>query len=345
MHKVLHSEYGSLKYILNIVPGLILAICGAILAWYLGKISPAHWPVNYVLYAIIIGMILRNLVKLPDMFKGGLGFSSKILLYSGVILLGGTINISTVLTTGMNAIILAVLAVSLSITLSYILGGIFKLSEDSKALLGVGMGVCGVSAITAVAPVINAKTKNTLTAIVASLLNSMIFIFIIPILVNWIGMSEMQSGYWVGAISSNTAQAIATGFAIGDNAGVTATITKTARNALMAFVILFFAYAYAKKGLSIGVKLKPSLVWDKFPKFILGLLVMSLLTTIGVFSKGTIDEFSVISKWSFAICFVGIGYDINLMEITIKDLKPILFGLLLTLILAIVTLIYIIMFV
>lgn len=346
MAKLPPKKYASWsQYLISILPGFLLALIGAVIVWYLSAVTPANWPVNYVLYAIILGMILRNVLKLPALFKEGLGFSSKILLFMGVIFLGGTINFAVIISTGPHAVILAVLAVTAMITLSYLLGKLFGLPEDSKALLGIGMGVCGVSAIVALTPVIKAKERYVLTAIVASLLNSVILLFVIPLLVHWTAMPELLAGYWSGAISSNTAQAIATGFAIGEEAGTIATITKTARNALMAFAILFFAYLYTRKGLPIGVKLRPILIWEKFPKFIFGLLIMSLLSTFGLFSPEVTGQFKDLSRWCFMICFVGMGYEISFRDLKLNDLKPVLFGLILSVILVLIVYLYLNLFI
>lgn len=346
MAKLPPQKYNSWsQYFLNILPGFLLALVGAVFVWSLVSVTPPSWPVNYVLYSIVLGMVLRNVVKLPVIFKEGLGFSAKILLFMGVIFLGGTIDISVIIATGPHAIILAIIAVTSMITLSYVLGRFIGLPEDSKALLGIGMGVCGVSAIVALTPVIKAKERYILTAIVASLLNSVILLFTIPILVHWISMPELLAGYWSGAISSNTAQAIATGFAIGEEAGTIATITKTARNALMAFAILYFAYSYTRKGLPIGVKLRPLLIWEKFPKFIFGLIIMSLLSTFGLFTAEVMAQFKDLSRWFFMICFVGMGYEISFRDFKLNDFKPVLFGLFLSLILAVVAYLYINLFI
>jgi len=346
MAKLPPQKYnGWAHYFFSILPGFLLALMGAVLVWYLDSVTPSNWPVNYVLYAIVLGMFFRNVLNIPDFFKEGLGFSAKILLFMGVIFLGGTIDISVIIATGPHAIILAIIAVTSMITLSYLLGKLFELPEDSKALLGIGMGVCGVSAIIALTPVIKAKERHILTAIVASLLNSVILLFAIPIIVHWMNMPELLAGYWSGAISSNTAQAIATGFAIGEEAGTIATITKTARNALMAFAILFFAYSYTRKGLPIGVKLRPQLIWEKFPKFIFGLLIMSLLSTFGLFRPEVMAQFKDLSRWFFMICFVGMGYEISFRDFKLNDFKPVLFGLFLSLILAVVAYLYINLFI
>jgi uncharacterized membrane protein YadS len=124
----------------------------------------------------------------------------------------------------------------------------------------MGSGVCGISAIMALAPVIKAREKNILTAIATALLTDVSVLLALPLIVFMSGISVIFAGYWAGAFASNAVQSIATGFAVSETAGQVATVTKTTRNAMMAMLVLLVAYYYARRELLIGVKVIPLLL-------------------------------------------------------------------------------------
>jgi uncharacterized integral membrane protein (TIGR00698 family) len=323
------------KYIFAVAPGLFAAVFFAYLAWQLDRSTPASLPFNFVFYAILFGILLKNVFRLPSVFSAGMSFSARILLFIGVIFMGGSMNLMKIVDTGLNALLLVIFTITVMVFLAIWIGKKWGVDEKSSHLIGIGAGVCGVSAILALAPVIKAREKHILTAIATVLLTDVFVLFTLPLLVHLSGISEIFAGYWAGAVASNTAQSIATGFAVGDVAGQVATVTKTARNALMAIIVLFFAYYYARRGLPVGAKVSMGLLWDKFPKFVLGFLILSLLTTAGLFTEETVAFFKAMSSWLFAACFVGIGMEINFKEMGRQDFKPIALGFMLIIILAV----------
>ncbi len=324
-------------YLVSLIPGLALAAGLALLAWQLEKAAPAVLPFNYVIYAIAFGVAVKNLFRLPPLFEDGLKIASKTFLFAGVIFLGGTMNLASVAAIGGNALMLVAVTMTAAIAAGSYLGKKWGLDERSAHLVGAGVGVCGISAVMALAPVIKAREKHIVTAVAALLLNDIFILFVLPLAAFWTGITDTFAGYWAGSVASNTAQAIATGFVVSETAGQIATVTKTARNVLMAVVVLLFAYYYTRKGLLVGVKVSPALVWEKFPKFVLGFLLLSLLASLGAFTGETVDYFKSISRWMFAISFVAIGAEVNLREIGRRDLKPVLLGFLLILGLAVLS--------
>lgn len=327
MAKLPSAKYSSwIGYTKAAFPGVFICFILAVAARFLDKITPANIPLNYVLYAILFGMIIRNIFFVPKFLEEGFNFSSKILLFMGVIFVGGTLDLLDIAGTGAWSLALVSFTIASVLLLSSVIGKLLGIEPQARHLIGTGISVCGVSAVMALSPIIKAKEKTILVTVATILLIDVFALIGLPIFIKYAKLSEVFGGYLAGSVVGNTAQSIATGLAIGDTAGVIATITKTARNALMAFVILFFAYYYTKRGLPVGAKVEMRLVWDKFPKFVLGFLLLSLCTSLGFWGKEVVSSFGVLSKWFFTASFVGIGSGIDLRDLNISDFKPVLLG-------------------
>jgi uncharacterized membrane protein YadS len=139
-------------------------------------------------------------------------------------------------------------------------------------------------------------------------------------------MSDHAFGLWVGLAVDNTAEATAAGALYSDAAGKFAVLAKTARNATIGFVVLGYALYWARKAQGPGVQNKAAFVWQKFPKFVLGFLLISTLTTMGFFSKPQIADIANLSRWAFLLTFAGVGLRTNLREMMKQGIRPLIVG-------------------
>ncbi len=92
-----------------------------------------------------------------------------------------------------------------------------------------------------------------------------------------------------------------------DAAGKVAVLAKTARNAMIGFVVLAYAISWARKRNTAGVSSKAAFLWQKFPKFVLGFLLISTLATVRVFNPGQLVSLANLSRWAFLLTFAGVG--------------------------------------
>ncbi len=317
-------------YLKKILPGLFFCILLGITAWRMEKIIQPHFfMINYVIIAILLGVAGKNLVlkrlKTTPVFQPGIDFCTRVFLMVGVVILGTRMDFREVTSVGGNALVM----VGISITLGIILGGIIgskTLGKRGGHLLGIGIGICGVSAIMASAPILKSREKEIIVALGAVILTDFLVLFGLPIVAAFWGWGEVFTGYFAGTVTANTAQAVAVGHAHSLAAGTVATITKSARNALMPAAILTLGYIYTKRGLPTGECISIKLLWERFPKFVLGFLLASVFSTLGVFSPGTLKAFSNLSQWLFVFCFVGLGAGIDFSLLGKRDLLPVFFG-------------------
>lgn len=317
----------------RLVPGiLLLAGIG-----YAGKIlersgniyAKAHhfrFPnIEYVLWAILIGLVISNLWEIPKILQPGIA-TYEFWLKIGIVLLGARFVLADVLKLGSISLGLVVIEITVSLALMTLLGRLFKLKPKLTTLLAVGSSICGVSAIIAAKGAIDADDEDASFAMAAILALGALALFSFPAIAHGLHMDNVTYGLWAGLGVDNTAEATAAGALYSDAAGKVAVLAKTTRNALIGFVVLGYALYWAGRGQAEKVTHKGAFLWKKFPKFILGFLFISLLVSFGLFSKDQVASLGNLSKWAFLLTFAGVGLRTNFREMSKQGLRPFIVG-------------------
>ena len=335
------------------LPGLLPGIALLAAVGYAGKFieqaiaryGKAHHQVlpnvEYVLWAILIGVALANTVGVPRIFRAGVA-TYEFWLKAGIILLGARFILGDILHLG--GISFALIAVELVLALSLMtyLGRAFKLPPKLVSLLAVGSSVCGVSAIIATQGAIEADEEDSTVAIAAILALGALSLVFFPLVGHVLHMSDHAYGLWTGLAVDNTAEATAAGALYSDAAGRFAVLAKTCRNACIGFVVLGYALAWARRGQAAEIKNKGAFLWKKFPKFVLGFLFISLVATVGTldpkafphlaglipygFTRPQITALGNLSRWAFLLTFAGVGLQTNLRDLLKQGIKPFAVG-------------------
>ncbi len=308
--------------ILEKIPGIILLF----VVGYISKIIASYVPhMEYVLFAILIGLIIGNTMKIPEIFIPGID-TYELWLKLGIVVLGARLVLQNVLKIGKVGIILVLLEISVSLIVVEFLAKKFNVSNKLGSLLAMGTGICGVSAIIGATPAIDVDEEESGLAIATVLIFSAVTVFLYPIIGEIVEMSNQIFGFWAGLAVDNTAESLATGFAFSEKAGQIATITKLSRNALMGVIILAYALFYANKGATKKVEHKGKFVWQKFPKFLIGFLILSLLSTLGFFNAEQITDMKHLYKWIFMLSFAGVGFRTDFEKMKEIGLKSFFVG-------------------
>ncbi len=279
--------------LLGLLPGIallaIVGYAGKFVEHFINTYGKTHHltlpNIEYVLWAILFGILISNTVGLPRIFRAGVA-TYEFWLKAGIILLGARFILGDILKLGGISLILVFIAFAFSLTFMTWLGRVFNLGPQLTTLLAVGSSVCGVSAIIATQGAIDADEEDSSTAIAAILALGAISLFTFPLIGHLLHMSDHAYGLWAGLAVDNTAEATAAGALYSDAAGKFAVLAKTCRNALIGFVVLAYAIQWARKGLASRAATaqldnKAAFLWKKFPKFVLGFLFISLLATLG----------------------------------------------------------------
>jgi uncharacterized integral membrane protein (TIGR00698 family) len=222
--------------------------------------------------------------------------------------------------------VLVALELALAISFMTWLGRVFKLRPKLTSLLAVGSAICGVSAIIAAQGAIDADDEDSSYAIAAILALGALALFTFPLIGHALHMGDHSYGLWSGLAVDNTAEATAAGALYSDAAAKVAVLAKTTRNAMISFVVLAYALYWTSLGQAKRVGSKAAFLWRKFPKFILGFLLVSFLATIHVFDKGQLTALANLSRWAFLLTFAGVGLRTNLREMCKQGLRPFAVG-------------------
>ncbi|HJZ66097.1 MAG TPA: putative sulfate exporter family transporter [Candidatus Acidoferrum sp.] len=317
----------------KLIPGVLLlagvGYAGKLLEQNVGKYAKSHhWTfpnIEYVLWAILIGLAISNTVGIPQIFRAGVA-TYEFWLKAGIVLLGSRFLLGDVLKLGGASLALVVIEIAVAIGFMTLLGRAFGLKPKLTSLLAVGSAVCGVSAIIATKGAIEADDEDSSFAIAAILALGALSLFTFPLIGHALHLTDHAYGVWSGLAVDNTAEAAAAGALYSDSAGKLAVLTKTTRNALIGFVVLAYALYWASRGQAQAIGNKASFLWQKFPKFVLGFLLISLLATFAVFNKDQIGALANLSRWAFLLTFAGVGLRTNFRELAKQGLKPFAVG-------------------
>ena len=317
----------------ELLPGVALLLtigyAGKLIEYSIALYGKTHHialpNIEYVLWAIVIGLIIVNTVGVPKIFKPGIA-TYEFFLKFGIVMLGVRFLLGDVLKLGGISLVAVALELTISIVLMTWLGHVFKLSPKLTSLLAVGSSICGVSAIIAARGAINAKDEDASYAIAAILALGAIGLFTYPLIGHFIGFSDHAYGLWAGLSIDNTAEAVAAGNLWSEQAGKIAVLAKTTRNATIGFVVLGYAIYWAAKGEVSIVDNKAAFLWAKFPKFVLGFVAVSLLATFGAFSKEQAADIANLSRWAFLVTFAGVGLSTDFRAMRVQGLYPFIVG-------------------
>jgi uncharacterized integral membrane protein (TIGR00698 family) len=319
----------------------VVGYAGKFIEHFIAAYGKAHHLVlpniEYVLWAILIGLAISNTIGVPGIFRSGVA-TYEFWLKAGIVLLGARFLLGDVRRLGGVSLILIAIELALALTFMTYLGRAFKLKPKLVTLLAVGSSICGVSAIIAAQGAIDADEEDSSYAIAAILLLGAISLFLFPLVGHVLHLSDHAYGLWAGLAVDNTAEATAAGALYSDAAGKIAVLAKTCRNATIGFVVLGYAIYWASKGQAEEVKNKGAFLWRKFPKFVLGFLLVSLLATMGFFTKPQLVAVGNLSRWAFLLTFAGVGLRTNLRELSKQGARPFIVGAVGEIVIAVITL-------
>ena len=318
---------------LRVIPGVLLlaavGYAGKLLERNVGTYAKSHhWTfpnIEYVLWAILIGLAISNTVGVPQIFRSGVA-TYEFWLKAGIVLLGSRFLLGDVLKLGGVSLALVALEIVVAIAFMTFLGRVFGLRPKLTSLLAVGSAVCGVSAIIATQGAIEADDEDSSFAIAAILALGALSLFTFPLIGHALHLSDHAYGLWAGLAVDNTAEATAAGALYSDAAGKLAVLVKSTRNAMIGFVVLGYAIYWASKGQAQVVGNKAAFLWQKFPKFVLGFLLISVLATYHFFNKDQVGALANLSRWAFLLTFAGVGLRTNFGEMRKQGLRPFAVG-------------------
>ncbi|WP_311480997.1 putative sulfate exporter family transporter [uncultured Anaerococcus sp.] len=327
-----------MKKIISYLPGLILALVIAYIAQFIENILPQH-VIGGSVIALFIGMFLNTIIDTENTLKSGITFTSKRLLKFAIILFGASLNMSIVLNVGKLSIYVMIFTLLTCFGGGYFIGKALGLNWKMSNLISAGTGICGGSAIAAIAPVIEAEDTDIAYAMSATFLFDMLMIIAFPIMGRAMGLSDMAYGLWTGTAVNDTSSVVAAGFAYSDAAGDFATMVKLTRTLSIIPVVLIFRMIHHRLEVK---KMGHEYVEKKFtitsivPFFILGFLAMVMLNSLGFISENLSMTLKTISKFLMVAALAAIGLNTKYRDMKKAGINPMVHGFIISLLVVIV---------
>lgn len=335
------------KYPLGIILSAIIAIVSVIISSFIpgGLISGG-------VLALILGMVLNPLImKKQEHFQGGLKFTSSKLLKLAIIFMGATLSFSQVLEVGKFSLIVMCFTLFTAFAFGHLFGRLFKMKWELSSLISAGTGICGGSAIAAIAPVIDASDSDIAYAMSATFIFDILMVILFPILGRAFNMSDMGYGLWTGTAVNDTSSVVAAGYAFSDIAGNYAVIVKLTRTLSIIPVVVIFSLIrqricrrqlVANQCNSNSTEITPQAkskinLYKIFPFFIVFFLIMVGIKSSGVIPENASNIIAEISKFLMVMALASIGLKTNFETLSKSGIKPMLHGFIISLLVVMVS--------
>jgi len=283
-------------------------------------------PISAVMMAILLGLIINNVVPMPAVLKPGFRFAVKKVLRLGIILLGIRLSVFDVFRLGALGVPIVVLCILGALFFTTRVNKWLRLPERLGTLIAVGTSICGVSAIVATGPAIDAEDEEVAYAVAVITIFGLLATLVYPYVANFVFAGDpVKAGLFLGTSIHDTSQVTGSALVFADvfslpRALDVATVTKLVRNVFMAAVIPLMALYYARRTAAQGEGVENKVNFVKLlPLFIVGFLILAVLRSIGdagVNGGGNAFGLWDSSAWKELYGFVK-GWAVNLLVVAL----------------------------
>ncbi|MGH8621358.1 MAG: YeiH family protein [Burkholderiales bacterium] len=275
------------------------------------------WGIEYVLFALALGLLISNTFGSPEWLKPAV--QTEYFIKTGLVILGANLLFLEILQAGILGILQAVLVVFVIWYVCFWLCRRLKVDDEFGAMLSTAVSICGVSAAIAACGAIQGDKKKL------SYVTSMVLVVAVPMMVimPWIakatGMNDLVAGAWLGGTLDTSASVVAAGALISEAAMKTGVIVKFSQNALIGVAAFILAIWWTlRAGAATGQKPSAGIIWERFPKFVLGFIVASALFSFMLpddMVRGTRSALGELRTWWFAMAFICIGLETRFVDL------------------------------
>jgi uncharacterized integral membrane protein (TIGR00698 family) len=268
---------------------------------------------------LVLGIAIRSLWVPDARFKPGISFAAKQLLEIAIVLLGASLNLHKLVDAGPKLIGAVLISVTITILTGIGLGRAAGLETRQAILLGVGNGICGNSAIAAVAPVIRAKTQEVASSIALTAVFGVGVVLALPALIPVFSLSHERYGVIAGLTVYAVPQVLAATFPISAESGQFGSLVKLTRVLCLGPVVAIFAWVFRERS-DAGPATAPSgfsfaKITKFLPWFVIGFLILALLRTVEVVPNNVGNQTQNVSKVLTAIAMAGLGLTVDIRTV------------------------------
>lgn len=334
-----------MKKAAKIIPGFIISLIIALAARWLESLLPIHL-IGASVIALFIGMIINHFYQPNETIQTGLKFTSKKILKFAIILLGASLSIGTILQVGKFSLAVMCFTLLTCFGGGYFVGKALGLNWKLSNLISAGTGICGGSAIAAIAPVIDAEDNDIAYAMSATFLFDMAMIVLFPIMGRALGLSDMAYGLWAGTAVNDTSSVVAAGYAFSEAAGDFATMVKLTRTLSIIPTVIIFAFielnikkkAALAKGAALEEKANINFL-TLFPWFIVGFLALAIINSVGLIPATLSATAKDLSKLLMVCALAAIGLNTSFKDMKKSGIAPMIHGFIISALVVIVAIV------
>ncbi len=306
-----------------------IAICFAVagLSIMLEKLIPGE-ILGASIIALFMGTIINSFFH-PKWIQPALKFTSKKILKVAIVLLGASLSINTIMSVGKMTFFVMIFTFAMCFGGGYFIRKIFGLNWKLSNLISAGTGICGGSAVAAIAPVIDADDKDVAFAMSSTFLFDMVMVALYPIMGKALKMTDIAYGIWAGTSVNDTASVVASGYAFSEMAGDFATMVKLTRTIAIIPTVLVFAFISTRikqKEMKVANNGKNVNLVKIIPWFIGGFLLLAILNSIGLIPATLSSVIKGISKFLMVTALAAIGLSTSITDFKKAGLRPMFYG-------------------
>jgi uncharacterized integral membrane protein (TIGR00698 family) len=301
----------------------VLTILALIIA---GNATIKYYGLEAVIFSLLIGLLIGNFLKLPEWFKSAL--STELFVKIGLVLLGTNVIFADILKAGSLGLIQALVVVLSVWYFAFWLCKKMKIDDELTMMISSAVSICGVSAAIATSGAIKGDSKKLSYVISMVLITAVPMMIFMPYIAAYFHFPQAVTGAWLGGSIDTTGAVVASGSLVGEEALKISTIVKFSQNVLLgiaAFAIsVYWTYTQHPAGQDKATKPTLKVIWERFPKFVIGFVAASLLfsffvpqETIGLV-KGSLKNLQ--GLW-FALAFTSIGLETNFKDLFGRNSK------------------------
>ena len=318
-----------------------IAICFVVagLSVLLEKLIPGEL-LGASIIALFMGTIVNSFFH-PKWIQPALKFTSKKILKVAIILLGASLSVSTILSVGKMTFFVMIFTFAMCFGAGFFIRKLFGLNWKLSNLISAGTGICGGSAVAAIAPVIDADDKDIAFAMSSTFLFDMVMIALYPLMGKALGMSDIAYGIWAGTSVNDTASVVASGYAFSEAAGDFATMVKLTRTIAIIPTVLVFAWIgvrMKKKEMQATGDGKKVNMMKIIPWFIGGFLFLAIANSVGLIPATVSGMMKSTSKFLMVTALAAIGLNTSFASMKKSGIRPMIHGFIISALVVIVAL-------
>lgn len=273
-----------------------------------------------VFFSVAFGLIIRNFFGLPKWLEPAA--RSEFYIKAGLVILGTSIIFREIMKAGSFGMIQAVVVVLAVWYFSFWLSKKLGVDREMGALLSSAVSICGVSAAIATSGAIKGDSKKLSFVVSLVLVVAVPMMYLMPYLAKLLGLSQEVAGAWLGGTIDTTGAVVAAGKFLGPIAESQSVIIKSSQNVLLGVAAFIISLYWSYKGTNKDIKPSPALLWERFPKFVLGFIAASLVFSFLLEPetvKGVKDAAKGLRETLFSVAFVSIGLETDFRHIFKKE--------------------------